>query len=62
MCWKPAGIDAGGPDLLGFLLFLLTDADFEHLVFSFLKSLMIVPGDGIFEVRVDVGVLRQDSH
>jgi len=41
MCCKPL-------DLLGFLLFLLTDADFEHLVLGFLKSLMIVPRDRVF--------------
>jgi len=48
--------------LLRSLLLLLTDADFEHLVFGFLESLMIVPGDGVFEVRVDIGILRQDGH
>jgi hypothetical protein len=54
---QPAGLR-----LLGLLLFLLADADFEHLVFAFLKSLMIVARDSVLKVRIDVHVLGQDRH
>lgn len=48
--------------LLRLLLFLLTYADFEVLLFGFLIRLMIMPANGISQIRIDVGALRQHCH
>jgi len=48
--------------LLDLLLLLLTDADLEMLLLGFLVSLVIVTCDHIFQICVDIGVLRQNRH
>ena len=48
--------------LLCFLLFLLTDADLEVQHFSVLERLVIMPGDGIRQVLVDIGLLGKNGH
>jgi len=48
--------------LLCFLLLLLTDADLEVQHFSVLEGLVIVPGDGIRKVLVDISLLGKNGH
>ena len=48
--------------LLGFLLLLLADADLEVSLLRFLIRLVVVPGDSIAEVCVNVSGLREHRH
>ena len=50
------------PKLLGFLLLLLTDADFEAFSFIVLERLVVVPSNGLQQVLIHIGVLRQNRH
>ena len=49
-------------ELLCFLLLLLTDTNLEVLLLGFLVRLVIVTRDGIFQIRIYIGILRQDRH
>ncbi len=60
---RPTSIrPTGASPLRFFLLFLLTDTDFELHHFGILKRLVIVPRDRIRQVLVHLGILRQDGH
>ena len=65
---KPGSLGAAGhettleKELLSFLLFLLSDADLKLLLLRFLVRLVVMTGHGIFQVLVNIGVLRQDNH
>jgi hypothetical protein len=52
----------GKEPLFGFLLLLLANAHFEVLLFRFLEGLVIVPRYRVFQVGVDIRILRQDRH
>ena len=59
-----AGVRGGRPleNLLGLLLLLLTDADFEVQHLGFLERLMIVARHGVGKVLVDVGLFGKYGH
>ena len=48
--------------LLRLLLLLLANADLEGRLLGFLPRLVIVPGYGVGQVRIDVGILGKHSH
>jgi hypothetical protein len=58
---KPAGSWLR-QNLLRLFLLLLTDAYFEVLHFRFLKSFVVMPGYGIREIGIHVGILGKHSH
>jgi hypothetical protein len=60
--WKAGCGFAGnsGEKLLCFLLLLLTDADFALFLLAFHECFVIMTGDSIFEIRIDVGIRGQD--
>src|SRR4051812_35040580 len=53
---------ASSRSLFGFLLLLLTDAHLEVQNFGLLESLVVMPGNGIGQISIHVGVLGEHCH
>ena len=48
--------------LFSFLLFLLTDTNLKLLLLGFLERLVVVPGNGVSQIGIDVGIAGQNRH
>ena len=51
-----------GRELLRLLLLLLANADLEVRLFGLLVRFMIVPGHGVAQIGIDIGVFGQHRH